>query len=101
MDTHDNRADDRRPAIDKGFAALHDAHMVSGDARVNNGHFAGMLMTGSGTLLIIPVTINYIMGMKALKKMKGTRTELFDPGLILSLIITLIVFLMLYFMDFG
>ena len=88
-------------AIDKGFAALHEARMVSGEAWVKNGHFAGLVMTSSGTLLIIIVTINYLMGMKALNKMKGTKRKLYDPGLILSVLITLIGFLMLYFMFFG
>ena len=88
-------------AIDKGFAALHEARMVSGEAWVKNGHFAGLVMTSSGTLLIIIVTINYLMGMKALNKMKGTKRKLYDPSLILSVLITLIGFLMLYFMFFG
>jgi putative membrane protein len=88
-------------AIDKGFAALHEARMVSGEAWVKNGHFAGLVMTSSGTLLIIIVTINYLMGMKTLNKMKGTKRKLYDPGLILSVLITLIGFLMLYFMFFG
>jgi len=88
-------------AIDKGFAALHEARMVSGEAWVKNGHFAGLVMTSSGTLLIIIVTINYLMGMKALNKMKGTKRKLYDPSLILSVLITLIGFLMLYFMVFG
>lgn len=88
-------------AIDKGFAALHEARLVSGDAWIKNGHLAGLVMTISGTLLIILVTINYVMGLKTLNNMKGTKRKLFDPGLILSLLITAIGFLMLYFMFFG
>jgi uncharacterized membrane protein YidH (DUF202 family) len=88
-------------AIDKGFAALHEARLIAGNAWVKNGHFAGMVMTCSGTLLIIIVTVNYIKGMGALNKMKGKQTKLYDPGLMLSLLITLIGFLMLYFMVFG
>jgi len=88
-------------AIDKGFAALHEARLLSGEAWINNGHLAGLIMTITGTLMIILVTINYVMGIKALNNMKGTRRKLFDSGLILSLIIIAIGFLMLYFMFFG
>ena len=88
-------------AIDKGFAALHDARMVSGEAWVKNGHFAGMVMTSSATLLIMIVTFNYIKGLGSLNKMKGKPTKLYDPGILLSIIITLIGFLMLYFMVAG
>ena len=88
-------------AIDKGFAALHEARLISGDAWIKNGHLAGLVMTISGTLMIIIATINYVMGLKALNEMKGTKRKLFDPGLILSLIITAIGILMLYFMFFG
>lgn len=85
-------------AIDKGFAALHNARMVTGEAWVKNGHLAGLVMTISGTLLMILVTTNYVMGLKVLNNLKGTKRKRFDPGLILSVLITLTGFLMLYFM---
>jgi putative membrane protein len=88
-------------AIDKGFAALHDARMVSGEALMKNGHLAGLLMTSSATLLIMIVTINYLRGMGALNKMKGKKTKLYDPGILLSLFIIVIGFLMLYFIVYG
>lgn len=88
-------------AIDKGFAALHEARMMSGDALMKNGHVAGVIMTSSATLLMMIVMVNYLKGMGALNNMKGKKTKLYDPGLILSLIITVVGFLMLYFMFFG
>jgi putative membrane protein len=88
-------------AIDKGFAALHEARLVSGTAVLRNSHFAGLVMTGSGTLLIAIVLFNYTKSRRDLNKMKSQQTKLWDTGFILSLIILLIGLLMLYFMIFG
>lgn len=88
-------------AIDKGFAALHEARLVSGTAILRNSHFAGLVMTGSGTLLITIVLFNYVKSRRDLNSMKSPRRKLWDTGFILSLIILLIGLMMLYFMIFG
>lgn len=88
-------------AIDKGFAALHEARLVSGTAILRNSHFAGLVMTGSGTLLIIIVLVNYVKSRRDLNSMKSQKRKLWDSGFILSLVILLIGLIMLYFMIFG
>jgi putative membrane protein len=88
-------------AIDKGFAALHEARLVSGSAILSNSHIAGLAMTGSGTLLIVIVMINYVKSRRDLDNMKSQKRKLYDAGFILSLIILLIGILMLFFMLFG
>jgi putative membrane protein len=87
-------------AIDKGFAALHQARMVSGTAILKNSHIVGLLLTGTGTLLTAIVLVNYVKSKKDLDNMKGQKHRLFDAGLILSLIILFIGTVMLYFMLF-
>ncbi len=88
-------------AIDKGFAALHEARLVSGTAILRNSHFAGLVMTGSGTLLITIVLLNYVKSRRDLNRMKSPKRKLWDTGFILSLVILLIGLMMLYFMIFG
>lgn len=88
-------------AIDKGFAALHEARLVSGTAILQNSHFAGLVMTGSGTLLITIVLFNYVKSRRDLNSMKSAKIKLWDTGFILSLIILFIGLMMLYFMIFG
>jgi putative membrane protein len=88
-------------AIDKGFSALHQARMVSGTAILRNSHIAGLLMTGSGVLMIIIVLLNYVKTKRDLTAMKGQKRKLYDAGFSLSLIILLIGIMMLIFMLFG
>jgi putative membrane protein len=87
-------------AIDKGFEALHAARLVTGEAWVRNGHLAGLVMTISGTLLILISGVYYIKRLNELGRMLGKPRKLLDPGVILSLFITLVGFLVLYFMVF-
>ena len=85
-------------ALDKGFAALHEARLLTGEAWVKNGHLAGFVMTISGTLLIILTTLYYFRRMGELSRMQGKPRKLLDAGLILSLLITVIAFLVVYFL---
>lgn len=84
-------------AIDKGFAALHEARMVKGEAWINNGHLAGLVMTISALLLTILVTINYKRGINELNKLKLKQRKMHDPCFLLSLLLCVIGALMLYF----
>jgi uncharacterized membrane protein YidH (DUF202 family) len=88
-------------AIDKGFAALHDARLISGTAILRNSHFAGLLMTGSGTLLTAIVLVNYVKSKRDLNNMKSHKRSIWDSGLVMSLVLIIIGFLMLNFMLFG
>jgi len=85
-------------AIDRGFEALHQARLVTGEAWVRNGHLAGLVMTISGTLLILIASVYYIRRMQDLSRMRNQPRKLLDPGLILSLLITVVGLLVIYFM---
>lgn len=84
-------------AIDRGFAALHDARLVTGDAWVKNGHLAGLVLSVSGTLLIILTTIFYSKRTGELYRMEKRKSRVFDSGTILSLLVTIIGLLVIYF----
>jgi len=85
-------------AIDRGFEALHAARLVTGEAWVRNGHLAGLVMTISGTFLIIISSVYYIRRMRELGRMLHRPSRLLDPGLILSLFISVVGLLVIYFM---
>jgi putative membrane protein len=85
-------------AIDRGFEALHAARLVTGNAWAKNGHLAGLVMAVSGTLLILISSVYYIRRMNELGRMLGRQRKLLDPGMILSLFITGVGFLVIYFM---
>ena len=84
-------------AIDRGFAALHDARLVTGDAWVKNGHLAGLVLSVSGTQLIILTTIFYSKRTGELYRMEKRKSRVFDSGTILSLLVTIIGLLVIYF----
>lgn len=85
-------------AIDRGFAALHEARLLSGEAWVKNGHLAGLVLTVSATLLILLTGIYYFRRMGELAHMMGTTRKLLDPGFILSVLITIVALLVVYFL---
>jgi putative membrane protein len=88
-------------AIDKGFAALHQARMVSGTAILRNSHIAGLLLTGSGTVLITFVLFNYVKMKRDLDIMQSRKRNMYDAGFALCMVILLIGILMLISMIFG
>lgn len=86
-------------AIDKGTAVLHEARIAAGAALVNNGHFAGLLLTITSTLLMMIATGIYINRMRELNKMRGIKIKLLAPATILSVFICLVGFLAIYFLS--
>jgi len=86
-------------AIDKGTAALHEARMAAGVALVNNGHFAGLLLTITGTVLIVLTTVIYIRGTAQLNQMNGIKRKMPAPATILSIFICLLGALAIYFLS--
>jgi putative membrane protein len=82
--------------IDKGLSALHKARVESGEAWVNHGHLAGLVITGLGTFLMILVTITYTRRARSLARMKGSRKSFLAPGFLISMITILIGILLLY-----
>ncbi len=85
-------------ALDRGFVALHQARLDTNEAWVKNGHLAGLIMTISGTLLMVIATTYYTRRMVELNRLMNKSRVILDPGLILSLIITVVGILVIYFM---
>src|SRR5512139_1495832 len=71
-------------AIDKGTEALHEARIAMGEALVKDGHFSGMLLTISGTVMMAMATVIFFRRMKELNQMRGRRRKLPYPIFILS-----------------
>ena len=86
-------------AIDKGTEALHEARIAMGEALVKDGHVSGMLLTISGTVMMVLVTGIYFRRMKELDKMRGIRRILPYPVFILSCIISFFGVIVIYFLS--
>jgi putative membrane protein len=86
-------------AIDKGTEALHDSRVALGEALVKDGHFSGMLLTITGTILMALTSVIYFRRMKELDHMRGIRRILPYPVFILSIIITFFGALGIYFLS--
>lgn len=87
-------------ALDKGFAALHQARLLSGVAWEKNGHFAGLLLTIAGTFLMMLTTVLYILRMRNLNLMRYEKSKIPPPGVLISFFICLIGALAIYFLTF-
>jgi len=87
--------------IDRAMEALHKARLESGQAWVNHGHLAGMVITGLGTLLMILVTVSYSFRARSLAQMKGARKSFLAPGFLISVLTILIGIILLYFINMA
>jgi len=87
-------------AIDKGVAALHKARLLTGIAWEKNGHLAGLLLTIGGVVLMTFTTILFILRWRKLALMRGTRRDLLQPGILISIFIILIGGLAAYSLTF-
>jgi putative membrane protein len=86
-------------AIDKGTQALHEALIASGDALVKDGHVAGMLLTISGTVMMILATGISYQRMKELDQMRCNKRLLPFPSIILSFVISIFGIIVIYFLN--
>jgi putative membrane protein len=86
-------------AIDKGTEALHEARIAMGEALIKDGHFSGMLLTISGTFMMVLATGIYFKRMKELDHMRGIRRILPYPVFILSSVIIFFGALAIYFLS--
>ena len=68
-------------AIDK----VHLARIIAGIAWQKDAHFAGLLLTSTGTALMAFVTFLFILRMKELKSMRTSRNNLPQPGTLISI----------------
>jgi putative membrane protein len=83
--------------IDKAMEAIHQARLEAGEAFVKHSHLTGMIVTGSGTLLMILVTINYMRRNAAYARMKMGKKPFFAPGFLLSMLTIIIGIAVTYF----
>jgi uncharacterized membrane protein YidH (DUF202 family) len=88
-------------ALDKGFAALHQARLLSGVAWEKNGHFGGLFLTIGGTLLMMFTSVLYILRTRELNLMRGIKNKLPPPGILISFFICLVGALAIYFLTFS
>jgi len=86
-------------AIDKGTAALHEARVAAGTALMKNGHFTGLLLTVTGTALMVIATGIYIRRMAQLNQRNGIKKKWPAPATILSIFICLLGALAIYFLN--
>ena len=86
-------------AIDKGTEALHEARIEMGEALIKDGHFSGMLLTISGTAMMLLATGIFFQRMKELDQMRCIRRKLPYPVFILSVIISFFGALVIYFLS--
>jgi putative membrane protein len=86
-------------AIDKGTEALHEARIALGEALVKDGHFSGMLLTISGTFMMILSTVIYFRRMKELGHLRSKQRKLAYPGFFLSCIISFFGAIVIYFLS--
>jgi formate/nitrite transporter FocA (FNT family) len=78
---------------------LHEARVAAGEALIENTHFAGMVLTVSGTALMALSTFYYVRRTAQLNKMRVIKRNVPATGLILSVLIFLIGLIMLYIMS--
>jgi uncharacterized membrane protein YidH (DUF202 family) len=86
-------------AIDKGTEALHQARVAMGEAMINDAHFSGMLLSISGTVMMVFATVLNFLRMKELDQMRGIRRKLPYPVFILSCVISFFGALAIYFLS--
>jgi len=86
-------------AIDKGTEALHQARVAMGEALIKDAHFSGMLLSISGTVMMILATVLHFRRMKELDQMRGIRKKLPYPVFILSCVISFFGALAIYFLS--
>jgi putative membrane protein len=85
--------------IDRAMEAIHQTRLETGRALFRNGHLAGMLITGLGSVLMVMVTINYGFRARKLAGMKGGKKSFLAPGFLLSIVTIFVGILLLYFMS--
>jgi uncharacterized membrane protein YidH (DUF202 family) len=86
-------------AIDKGTEALHEARIAMGEALIKDGHFSGMLLTISGTAMMVLTTGIYFQRMKELYQIRGIQRKLPYPVFILSIIISFFGTMVIFFLS--
>jgi putative membrane protein len=83
-------------ALDKGMEIIHQARLLTGEAWVQHGHVAGIVLTVAGTILLLLVTIAYVQRFRALRRLRGGPGAVLTPGLLASGLVLLVGALVSY-----
>ena len=71
-------------ALDKGLEIIHQARLLKGEAWVQHGHVAGIVLTVAGTILLLLVTVAYVQRSRVLRRLRGGPGAVLIPGLLAS-----------------
>ncbi len=74
-------------AYDKGFQLWHEARLEEGKAWVRSAHFVGITLTAVSTLLLILVTIDYFMSIRALAASRHRGIAQALPSILAALLV--------------
>lgn len=85
-------------AIDKGAAYIHEQRIAVNKAFMNNAHGIGIFLTSLGTVLLLVETIQFTRRNKQLAAMKKANTSFFSTSWVLSVMVMLLGFIMVYLM---
>jgi inner membrane protein YidH len=77
-------------AYDKGFQLLHEARLEEGTAWVRSAHVVGIALTAASTLLLIVVTVNYFMNVRALAAFRRRGIAQALPTVLAALLVILL-----------
>ena len=76
--------------LDKGVEAMRKTRIESGDALFQNAHIIGIVLSITGTLLMLMTTWLYLRRTRRLASMKGAKPFWFPPGAIASILIIIL-----------
>lgn len=84
-------------AIDK----VHLARIIAGIAWQKDAHFAGLLLTSTGTVLMTFVTLLFIQRMRELKSLCSRKSNLPQPGTLISIFMIVVGALAIYSLTYA
>jgi len=77
-------------AYDKGFRLLHDQRVVAGNAWVHSANFAGILVTGASTVLLVIATLRHVMIARSLADARRRGIGRAVPSLLAAALVILL-----------
>lgn len=83
-------------AIDQLVEIFRAKRITEGTALVRQAHFTGLLLTLSGTVLMIVATMYYLKRRRELAKRRHAKLSWYPPGIFLSLMIFLVGLTLIY-----
>jgi putative membrane protein len=85
-------------AIDKAGEALHRARIEMGEALIKDAHFSGLLLSISGTIMMLVSAGIFFGRLKELDKRRGYDRKIPSPALVLSVVIIFFGAAVIYFL---